>query len=65
MKKPKTYNNSKFPNKTIEIFYDTVYGGGRILQFEESRKNSQSLILAKKALSVFEEELANDGWKAA
>lgn len=65
MKKPKTYNNSKFPNKTIEIFYDNVYGGGRILQFEGSRNNSQSLILAKKALSVFEEELVNDGWKAA
>lgn len=61
MKNKKTFTNSKFPNTSIDILFDDVYGGGRVIQFKNN--HSSSMTFAKKSLSVFVEELKKEGWQ--
>ena len=59
--KKKTLTNSKFPNTSIDILFDDVYGGGKVLQYSNG-KHPTSMNFAKKALSVFMEEIKKEGW---
>ena len=62
MKPSKIYKHSKFPNKSIDIFVEPVYGGGKVIQCENG-KHTQSIVLAKKAFNVFIDEIEKEGWK--
>ena len=63
MKKKRCYTNPKFPNTSIDIFYDDVYGGGMIHQYRDQKGTPQVLTLAKKALLTFVEEIEKEGWR--
>jgi len=63
MRNKKTYTNHKFPNKSIDIFFDDVYGGGTVHQYKDQKSSPQAINLAKKALDVFITEIEKEGWK--
>lgn len=61
MKQNKVFTNPKFPNTSIDIAFDTVYGGGIVKEYK-GEAIPQVMNMAKKALSTFVEEIQKDGW---
>lgn len=61
MKNIKTYTNPKFPNTTIDIVKDVVYGGATIHQYT-GLNTPQVMNMGPKAYQAFLEEIKKDGW---
>lgn len=59
--KTKTFQNQKFPEVTIDIQFDNVYGGGSVKQYTNGR-GSQSINFGQKVLNEFIDSLRKEGW---
>lgn len=62
MSKTKIFTNAKFPETTIDIEFDNVYGGGVVKQYI-NHKQPQSMAFQQKGLNVFLEEIKSEGWR--